>query len=583
MVTSLNARVEEWRSQLLDTSKRNRLISLSLGRAGAVKLVYPGAELLWTKLVGEGSTMSFPLKQQLVGMAVEDLEGEPLGTYPSLFDPETETKAPSERIDINLCLESPRLRESHVLTDLTDKQLKSRLGRLALNAKTSMSEQGVPTLYVTFGLLKWFESPDSQVQIISPLLLFPVEMERENVESPWDMKPQEEEVLPNRSLAQLMGNNFAIRFPELPDDEDSDSPIWRSRYFAAIQNAIRHQKNWEILDECTLGIFSFQKLAMWDDLGKNQDQIIEHELCRAVAGDQAVRLKVPEGLPKARDLDAVAHPAMTYHILDSDSSQHEAIEAAKRGASLVLDGPPGTGKSQTIANIIAEFLAMGKSVLFVSEKSAALEVVKRRLDKRGLGDFCLECHSHKSNKKQVIDELGRCLNLPTEKYKDHTEDLNQLFETREDLNAYVRALHEVRQPLGLSAFQVHGRLAAIQIGGVSRCSVPDVSGMTLERLRKIQEILDHLPDCRNAILNHSSHPWRESKKQRHSLNLRSDIEHHFERLDQGLARISTAAPRLVGLGFLASEPSIPAWLDALELVKDAPSYPLISSFQDFLY
>jgi len=107
--------------------------------------------------------------------------------------------------------------------------------------------------------------------------------------------------------------------------------------------------------------------------------------------------------------------------------------------------------------------------------------------------------------------------------------------------------------------------------------------MTLERLRKIQEILDHLPDCRNAILNHSSHPWRESKKQRHSLNLRSDIEHHFERLDQGLARISTAAPRLVGLGFLASEPSIPAWLDALELVKDAPSYPLISSFQDFLY
>ena len=162
---------------------------------------------------------------------------------------------------------------------------------------------------------------------------------------------------------------------------------------------------------------------------------------------------------------------MTYHILDSDSSQHEAIEAVKRGASLVLDGPPGTGKSQTIANIIAEFLAMGKSVLFVSEKSAALEVVKRRLDKRRLGDFCLECHSHKSNKKQVIDELGRCLDLPAETYKDHSDDLNRLFETRESLNAYVRALHEVRQPLGLSAFQVHGRLAAIQTGGVSRCPV----------------------------------------------------------------------------------------------------------------
>ena len=517
--------------------------------------------------------MSFPMKRQLVGMDLEDQE-EP-GTYPTLFDPESETKAPGEQIDLQLCLESPHLREDHVLTDLTDKQLKSRLGRMSLNAKTSITEQGVPTLYVTFGLLKWFEKFDSQVQVLSPLLLFPVEIERENVESPWFMKLQEEEVLPNHSLAQLMSNNFAMRFPDLPDGEDGDSPTWRLRYFAAIQNAIRHQTNWEIHDECTLGIFSFQKIAMWDDLGKNQDQIVEHDICRAIAGDQSVHLKVPEGLPRARDLDAVAHPAMTYHILDSDSSQHEAIEAAKRGASLVLDGPPGTGKSQTIANIIAEFLAVGKSVLFVSEKSAALEVVKRRLDKRALGDFCLECHSHKSNKKQVIDELGRCLNLPAETYKDQSEDLNRLFETREALNAYVRALHEVRQPLGLSAFQVHGRLATIQICGISRCSVPDFSGMTLARLRKIQDLLDHLPDCRNAILNHSSHPWRGSKKQRHSLNLRSDLEHHFERLDHGLARIRAAAPMLAGLGFLPSEPSITAWLDALELVKDAPSYPLI--------
>jgi len=575
MPTSLNARVEEWRCQLLDTSKRNRLINLNLGRAGAVKLVHPGAERLWSKLLGEGSTMSFPLKRELVGMDLEDLE-EPPSTYPTLFDDESETKAPGERIDLRRCLESPHLHDDHVLTDLTDKQLKSRLRRLSLNAKTSMTEQGVPTLYVTFGLLKWFELPDSQLQILSPLLLIPVEMERENVESPWDMKLQEEEVLPNHSLAQLMSNNFAIRFPELPDDEDGDTPVWRLRYFAAIQNAIRHQTNWEVLDESTLGIFSFQKIAMWDDLGKNQDQIVEHDLCRAVAGDQAVLLNVPEGLPRARDLDAVVHPAMTYHILDSDSSQHEAIEAAKRGASLVLDGPPGTGKSQTIANMIAEFLAMGKSVLFVSEKSAALEVVKRRLDKRELGDFCLECHSHRANKKQVINELGRCLNLPAETYTDQSEDLNRLFETRESLNAYVRALHGVRQPLGLSAFQVHGRLAAIQTGkGVSRCPVQDASGMTLDRLGRIQELLDALPDCRDAIRNYTAHPWRGIKNQSNSLNLRPDIEYHFERLDGELARIRDAAPKLAGLDFVPSEPSIPAWLDALELVKDAPSYPLV--------
>ena len=575
MAVSLNTRIEEWRSQLLDTSKRNKLISLNLGRAGAVKLVHPGAESLWTELVTEGGTMSFPLKRQLVGMAVEDLDAETTGAYPSVFDPDSDTKAPIERIDLQLCLESTQLRDEHVLTDLTDKQLKSRLSRMSLNAKTSITEQGVPTLYITFGLLKWFESPDSQVQILSPLLLFPVEMERENIESPWSMKLQEEEVVPNHSLAQLMHNNFAMRFPDLPDDEDNDSPTWRLQYFAAIKNCIRHQTNWEVLDECTLGIFSFQKIAMWDDLGKNQDRIVEHDLCRAVAGDQAIRLRVPEGLPKARDLDVVAHPSMTYHILDSDSSQQEAIEAVKRGASLVLDGPPGTGKSQTIANIIAEFLAMGKSVLFVSEKSAALEVVKRRLDKQGLGDFCLECHSHKSNKRQVIDELGRCLDLPAETYKDYSDDLNRLFETRESLNAYSRALHETRQPLGLSAFQVHGRLAGIHIGGVSRFKVRDVSRITGDKVRRIGALLDAVSDCGDVIRSHAAHSWRGTKRQRYSLNLRTEIEHHIERLAHGLSQLRDVAPELGSLGFGPPEPSISEWLDAVELIKDAPSYPLV--------
>jgi very-short-patch-repair endonuclease len=575
MATSLNARIEEWRNQLLDTSKRNRLISLNLGRAGAVKLVHPSANTVWTNLVADAKTMSFPLKRELLDVPLEDQEAGPEGTYPTLFEPETEFRSPGETIDIKRCLESPYLCDDHVLTDITDKQLRSRLGRLALNAKTSMTEQGVPTLYLAFGLLKWFESPDSQVQILSPLLLFPIEMERENVESPWNIKLQDEEVLPNYSLSQLMSNSFAIRFPDLPDAEDTDSADWRLRYFAAIQNAIRHLTNWEVLDECTLGIFSFQKIAMWDDLGKNQDHIVDHDLCRAVAGDQTGHLKASEKMPKAHELDGIAHPSVTYHILDADSSQHEAIEAVKRGANLVLDGPPGTGKSQTIANIIAEFLAMGKSVLFVSEKSAALEVVKRRLDKRGLGDFCLECHSHKSNKKQVIDELGRCLNLPAETCKDYADDLNRLFETRESLNAYSRALHQIRQPLGISAFQVHGQLAGIPTSGASSFTVRDVSHVTRDQLRKISELLGALPDCRGVIQNHTAHPWRGSKRQRDSLNLRTDIDHHFGRLALGLGQLRDVAAMLARLEFAPPEPSITEWFDAVELIKDAPSYPLV--------
>ena len=574
MATDLSARIDEWRSQLLDTTKRNRLISLKLGRTGAIKLVHPTTDVIWDQLVAQSGAMSFPFKHELVGEPEAAIEADLSDEFPSVFDPESETK-PGERIDLSRCLESPRLRGNDLLTDMADKPLKARLGRLALNARTSMTEQGVPTLFVAFGLLKWFESLDSQIEILSPILLFPAELERENVGSPWQLKVQEDEPVPNHSLVQLMSGDFAIRLPDLPVDEEIDSPEWRALHFAGVQNAIRHQTRWEILDECCLGIFSFQKIAMWEDLGKNQDHIASHDLCRAIAGDDTVRFAVPQGLPRARELDAVCQPAQTFHILDSDSSQHEAIEAAKRGASLVLDGPPGTGKSQTIANIIAEFIAIGKSILFVSEKSAALDVVKRRLDMRGLGDFCLECHSHKANKKQVVDELGRCLELVPETYKDYGDDLDRLVETRETLNAYVRSLHQIRNPLGLSAYQVHGRLAAIQEGSVSRSPMPAMETMNADRLRKLTDLLKSLPDSRNVIENYALHPWRESRTEGRSLNLDGDIEHHFGRLALGLTELVEVAPLLGGLGFLPPMPTIRDWLKGLELAQESPGYPLV--------
>ena len=400
-------------------------------------------------------------------------------------------------------------------------------------------------------------------------------MGRENVGSPWQLKVQEDEVVPNHSLVQLMNSSFAIRLPDPPDTEEVDPSEWRDHHFAGVREAIRHQKKWEILDDCCLGIFSFQKIAMWEDLGKNQDQIAAHDLCRAIGGDSSVRLKVPQGLPRDRELDAATHPGRTFHILDSDSSQHEAIEAAKRGASLIVDGPPGTGKSQTIANIIAEFLAEGKSVLFVSEKSAALEVVKRRLDENGLGDFCLECHSHKANKKQVIDELGRCLSLPIETYKDQGDDLARLSDTRESLNAYVRSLHEIRQPLGLSAFQVHGRLVAIRRRGISRCPIPDLEHMNADRLRKLTELLKPLPDFRNVVENQAVHPWRGSRTQGRSLSLDEDIRHHLGRLSLALSEILAATPLLGRLGFLPEEPTLDEWLQGTESSRESPSYPLV--------
>ena len=126
-----------------------------------------------------------------------------------------------------------------------------------------------------------------------------------------------------------------------------------------------------------IGLFSFHKLVMYQDLLTNTGQIKAHQVVRALTGEQTANSDIAGDVVDERQLDAMQKPEETFQILDADSSQQQCIQAALQGVTLVLQGPPGTGKSQTIANIIAEFIARGKTVLFVSEKMAALEVVSK--------------------------------------------------------------------------------------------------------------------------------------------------------------------------------------------------------------
>ena len=196
---------------------------------------------------------------------------------------------------------------------------------------------------------------------------------------------------------------------------------------------------------------------MWKDLGDHSKSVTGHSHCRILGGDESElgsndligeAFGPIDEVPSSRELDDVLPPGEVKTILDCDSSQLEAIVAARKGVSFVLDGPPGTGKSQTIANIIADSLSVGRTVLFVSEKIAALEVVKQRLEDRGLGDFCLECHSSKANRRSVLFEMERCLDLPAEVYKDANLKLDELAQQRDKLNQYARQLHTPCEPLG---------------------------------------------------------------------------------------------------------------------------------------
>jgi len=576
MPFDIEAQVETWRTHLLDTTRRNRLINFKTGRAAGILLGYPDPGELWALLVEGSRPLTFPWKRDLIDIP-EDAgeEADDTESLPTVSDPGDQAESDTAWDDLQRCRLSPRLRPDHLLTDLPDKQLAKRLARLALNARESLTEQGVTTLYVAFGFLRWFESPDSRQEIRSPLLLVPVRLERDSVESPWRLQAEDEEVLPNHTLFQRLLADFRLRLPT-PEDEPGgdDDRDWRTEYLAAVERCVRDYPNWEVLDEAALGAFNFQKLAMWEDLGRNQDQIKAHDLCRAIAGDDSVSLRVPADLPAAGELDEKTRSQETHHILNADSSQHAAIAAATRGASLVLDGPPGTGKSQTIANTIAEFLAAGKTVLFVSEKTAALEVVKRRLDERGLGDFCLELHSHKANKRAIITELGRCLNLAPRACPDLSDDLARLFEARSQLNAYVRELHAVRQPLGMSAFRVHGELARLdRVASASRCPVPQVLQQDAAFLRKLTELLSRLQDCRAVIEEGARHPWLGCRSTVYSLTLRDDVRHHFGRLAVCFRQMADASAELARLGLGTDSPTLMSVVLGIEERLDHPCLP----------
>ncbi|MBR5047372.1 MAG: AAA family ATPase, partial [Eubacterium sp.] len=262
----------------------------------------------------------------------------------------------------------------------------------------------------------------------------------------------DDDVIVNPTFNYYLESEYGI---SLPEHEDGDT---LAAYYSKVAAVVRRM-GWDIIDECKLGIFSFLKINMYEDLKKNAGQILENGNVRALIGGT---MPETEGSPGKENIPGpdstsvkeeipglkrtVGNPLIDLHtVVDADSSQIEAIEMAKSGKSFVLQGPPGTGKSQTITNIIAECLHDGKKVLFVSEKQAALNVVYEKLKKAGLADFCLELHSHKANKKAVIEELNRILEMPKSSVSSGAkEEIRQKQESQLKLDTYALALHQKR-------------------------------------------------------------------------------------------------------------------------------------------
>ncbi|WP_025715969.1 DUF4011 domain-containing protein [Paenibacillus sp. 1-18] len=494
-MASIDVRIDNWKKRLLDLGKRNRLINYRETKRSSIRIISPDLDELFANLVLNENSLEFPFQYE--DFNDDDLD-EMEGSLISLGD---------------------------IKTDQSLKEQQKTLRNLRNKAKIALEEQGINILYLSFGFLKWTESTGSDQVITSPIVLVPVSITLESISSPFVLRLAEDEIVVNPTLKYKMEHDFGVILPDFDAHEDNIR-----EYLKNINKFITKNK-WEVVNETGLSLLSFLKINMYEDLDKNQDRMKAHPFLVALSGDKGQIKTLPMEF-NAYDHDKKTRAIDTYQVVDADSSQQDAILYAKKGISFVLQGPPGTGKSQTITNIIAESLAEGKSVLFVSEKMAALEVVYKRLSQVGLTEFCLNLHSHKASKKGVLDDLGKTLALNKFRIQDDTfSQLDLLEKQRDKLNRYVAELHTPIQPLNQTLYYITGKLAKLYESPDIIFSIDDLRGTTSEKLNDYTFLLGEFSKTIGKMSgDYTLNPWRNCIIAMVSHELRHDIETYLRKL-----------------------------------------------------
>lgn len=438
--TTAAGRIDRWQKKLLDLTLRNRLLNFPDS-----KKTIP---FLCTDIAYLEDRLSDGAAMRLISLP----EHNPLGQRDEALYREVRGQ------DLHRSFAADALARGELASPLDAKNLDTRLIELHRQVRNDFAEGGANTLFLAVGFLRWKRKASDERSYRAPLLLLPVKLERRSASSQFTLRFHEDEPRFNATLLQFLEREFDLSLPqfagELPQDENGiDVP----RLLAAMRQAVRDVPGMEVIDDAALSTFSFAKYLMWKDLVERTEALRQNRVVRhLIDTPEQAFVGSGEGFVDERELDRRYAPADIVSVLPADSSQIAASMAAAEGRDFVIIGPPGTGKSQTIANMIANCLANGKTVLFVAEKTAALNVVHRRLKAHGLGDHCLELHSNKADRKSFLAQLRTSWEKGRAASSSEWVTVNHRLKVKRDaLNAYVEALHQ-RHANGLTAYVALG-------------------------------------------------------------------------------------------------------------------------------
>ena len=510
----------QWERKLLDLGMRNNLINLRFTKT-QLPILTTSLDELENALADGGD---FTILPRPADWKLEKV------SFESLHELETSGIIKAE-------FENKRLRSVFAEGELTQ-----ALKGLYRSAKTALEENGANTLYLALGMLRWFENKRSTKARYAPIILLPVEMVRKSAAQGYVIRLRDEEPQMNITLLEKMKQDFGIvvnGLDPLPTDEHG---IDIRRVLTILRKAVMEQPHWDVLEAASIGIFSFSQFVMWNDIRNRTDDLMRNKVVRSLMEGKLTWQAQPLEIGQRVDEDGVLLP------MPADASQLYAIRSACNGESFVLHGPPGTGKSQTITSLIANALAQGKSVLFVAEKMAALEVVQKRLDSIGIGPFCLEVHSNKSKKRDVLDQLRRATEVAraatSEEYAAKAKKIGAM---RAQLDEYAHELHLIRK-CGCDLFTLindyEGCKDAAELEPFDR---DDIRSLDHEAIEQRQLVIERLVAAGRETGHPHDHPLQRVGRSQYSQTLRSSLQTTVDAYSSQLRSVSELVGKLAAV------------------------------------